>query len=154
MYVPQSEPGKVGKFMEYMNKAIKVLKVKWIGLPRAMCTDIWLPSSYRQYARVDICERLVMEGIKVHALGMAAGDVDELVGLFWEGCCSVDSSAPVWRGLHGYRLDNDVDQKEWASRGCAVDFTWQDEATRQRHHEDVKHNMNLVLHVLGQKELP
>lgn len=41
---------------------------------------------------------------KHHCLGMADGDVRELPLLVKEGIDSIDSSSPVWRGLHGYNL--------------------------------------------------
>lgn len=42
----------------------------------------------------------------VHALGMLDGSLGELTLLAREGVHSIDSSAPIWRGLMGYKLGN------------------------------------------------
>lgn len=46
-----------------------------------------------------------------HALGMRAGSLLELASLAEAGFDSVDSSAPIWRGLHGYDLTSEQTPK-------------------------------------------
>lgn len=149
MYIPQSTPGDMKGFMQWMNKAIKELKPDWIGLPRALVTDIG-----SKYSRVNVCEYLQVlhPEIKIHCLGMANGDLEELELLFWEGASSIDSGAPIWRGYHGSFLDKPEDQLRWNVYGKPVDF---DYATVMGAGLDavIKHNMNLVLRALGQKEI-
>jgi hypothetical protein len=43
-----------------------------------------------------------------HAFGMNAGSLDELPKLNAYGIYSIDSSAPVWRGLQGFRIDEEL----------------------------------------------
>jgi len=47
--------------------------------------------------------------LKHHALGMLRGNVQELKALNGVGFHSCDSSAPIWRGMHGY----EVDEVDW-----------------------------------------
>lgn len=51
--------------------------------------------------------------LKHHALGMLNGDVAEMGYLAENGFESCDSSAPIWRGLHGYALE-DTSWCKWA----------------------------------------
>jgi hypothetical protein len=149
MYIPQSRPGDLQGWYKWLNIGIKELKPDWIGIPRALATDIaqgpnaWL-------ARADAVEQLTMRGIKTHALGMVKGNLKELEALFWEGCCSVDNSSPVWRGLNGYHLDHPDAESIWDHNGTPVDFNWEGHIGPWLD-SVIKHNMNLVLRTLGQK---
>lgn len=46
-------------------------------------------------------------GVYHHALGMADGSVGEWLALRDLGVNSCDSSAPIWRGLHGWKLEKE-----------------------------------------------
>lgn len=69
----------------------EICPATWIGLPR--CVPM----------RNEILEK-PQEGIRYHALGMHNGSLKELELLAALGCSSCDSSAPIWRGMHGYRF--------------------------------------------------
>jgi hypothetical protein len=70
----------------------------------------------------------------VHAFGMLGGSLLELPHLADRGVNSIDSSAPVWRGLMGYRLSSSwpdfkfqVDPPMWAKApvenyGCVGEY--------------------------------
>jgi hypothetical protein len=120
MYVPQSTPGKVVEFIEGMVRALEDERIGWIGIPRALSTDI----SPDPLARVNLCNYLKEHypDIKVHALGMVKGNIAEMDLLEKEGCDSIDSSAPVWRGWNGFSLTDEDDIKRWDEEGSEVNF--------------------------------
>lgn len=59
--------------------------------------------SFMQYLKES---ELYRAELKHHALGMLDGNVAELRYLAANGFTSCDSSAPIWRGLHGYYLSD------------------------------------------------
>lgn len=128
LYIPQTTKGRLPEFRDTMRRAIRKLDVDWIGLPRALVTHI----TGNKYARVDLVEELVSEGVKIHAFGMANGDLEELHSLFWAGCTSCDSSAPVWRGYHHRSLDLPEDREWWDKNGRSVDFSAPEPTTRAK----------------------
>lgn len=155
MYIPQSTPGDLQGWYKWLNIGLKELKPDWIGIPRALATDIatggnaWLE-------RANAVEQLTMRGVKTHALGMVNGDLKELELLFWEGCCSIDNSSPIWRGVLGCKLDNASHTEWWKDYGSPVDFNWngvKDGKALSFNDSDVKHNMNLVLQILNQPRI-
>ena len=88
-------------------------RIDWIGLPRALATDvygIWMRASFCHLIKREKRSRQVF----VHALGMAAGDVREISLLEDAGCDSIDSSAPVWRGWNAFKIGD----KNWDGRAC------------------------------------
>lgn len=151
MYVPQAVPGDIVGFYKWMNIAIKDLKVEWVALPRAIATHIATGPRAR-YARPDLCEELSMRGIKTHALGMANADLKELELLFWEGCCSIDNSSPIWRGRAELLINSEYDRELWDRNGCEVDFDFHGNITARQHHFIIA-NMNLILKTLGKETI-
>jgi hypothetical protein len=153
MYIPQSTPGDLKGWYKWLWIGLKELKrVEWVGVPRALATDI-ATGPNAPMERVNAVEQLTLRGYKTHALGMVNGNLHELEGLFWEGCCSVDNSSPVWRGFHGYKLDDSQMREWWDREGIPVDFDFVDEDRAKGFEHVIKHNMNLVLRILGQKEI-
>jgi hypothetical protein len=149
MYIPQSTPGDKRGWYRWMNIGIKELKPDWIGIPRALATDIATgPNAWLE--RANAVEQLTMRGIKTHCLGMVNGNLKELEHLFWEGACSVDNSSAIWRGVHNYFLDRAEDQDSWNQLGTPVNFDYSDSGWRD---STVKYNMNLINRIIGQKEI-
>jgi hypothetical protein len=102
MYVPQSTPGDILGWVNGLTAAIQDPRIGWIGLPRALGTDI---APYN-FVRANMCKTIKNFGKRVHALGMLSGSVEELHHLAAAGCNSIDSNAPVWRGFCNWRLDS------------------------------------------------
>jgi hypothetical protein len=151
MYIPQSVPGDLQGWWRWCNRGVKAFNPDWIGIPRALATDVAMgPNAW--LARVDAVEQLTMRGIKTHALGMANANLKELEFLFWEGCCSIDNSSPIWRGIKQHRLDLPQDIAMWDEHGCAVEFNWNGTVTAGVDH-NIKHNMNIVNKILNQPEI-
>jgi hypothetical protein len=116
MYVPQSEPGDIVGFIEGLFKALDDERIKWIGLPRALCYSI----TQDLHIRARIAEKIKhRRNINIHALGMVKGNVAEL-NLLRETHCvaSCDSNAPVWRGWNNSDL-----LLPWNERPCDYDAT-------------------------------
>ena len=154
MYIPQSTAGDVRGWYSWLWRGLKELKgVEWVGIPRALATHMATgPNAWIE--RANAVEQLTMRGYKTHALGMVRGNLRELDALFWEGCCSVDNSSPIWRGVHGMYLDNPAHVEAWDNHGIEVDFDWlgKDGDKAQPYYDSVvKYNMNLVLKRLGQE---
>jgi hypothetical protein len=149
MYIPQSTPGDKRGWYKWLNIGIKELKPDWIGIPRALATDIATgPNSWLE--RANAVEQLTMRGIKTHCLGMVNGNLKELEHLFWEGACSVDNSSAIWRGVHNYKLDNAEDAETWDQIGTPVDFDFKTPGWRD---STVKYNMNLINRIINQPEI-
>lgn len=115
--------------------------IKHIGLPRALATHIF----HQPHARISIAAtvRDQRPDITLHALGMLAGNVHELSFLDAVGVSSIDSSAPVWRGWQGYRLED-----EWPD--IPVDFTggFVTEDLLQSRYEIIRHNLEVISAIL------
>jgi hypothetical protein len=124
MYVPQSSPNDIMGFIDGLLHAANELPVSWIGIPRCLVTDI----AQDPLMRVRVCEFIKRKWyndpcLRVHALGMYKGNVEELKLLAAAGCDSIDSSAPVWRGwAAGSSLTSPEDQTSWEQFGCDCDF--------------------------------
>lgn len=155
MYIPQAVEGDVKGWYKWLWIGVKELKPDWIGIPRALATHISTgPNGWAE--RINAVEQLTMRGLKTHCLGMTAGNLLELEGLFWEGCCSIDSGAPVWRGLMNSKLDDVQDRVDWGVNGPPVDFYFKgvdDNKAQPFNDSIIKHNMNLVLSALGQPRI-
>lgn len=83
--------------------AIKI--ASYIALPRCLVNGAAMGSR----ARIHFIAQLKREhvwnsSVSHHALGMLGGNTEELWGLTHQAVTSCDSSAPIWRGLHGYGL--------------------------------------------------
>jgi hypothetical protein len=114
MFVPQGND--IQAHYDAVRRAVEELQVEWIGIPRRFATDVTCSIS----ARADLCNWIhyMWPHVNVHALGMMAGDIDELDELEKARCQSIDSSAPVWRGWNGYTIYNDA----WKTKGTPVNF--------------------------------
>lgn len=124
MFVPQTD--KKDSNLRGWMKALEVVVndgrvgkyIQWIGLGRYLATQFPRPW------RVDLA-KLVQDHfphLKLHALGMAAGSVDELKELRDVGVTSIDSSAPVWRGWNLSSLVDTQNIEEWEQKGTPCDF--------------------------------
>jgi len=87
--------------------AYELVETEWVGFSRL--TKYYEKIVPWPYHRAGFAEHLKVQGmwrsgLKHHALGMLNGCVSELKALAEQGFSSCDSSAPVWRGLHGYTL--------------------------------------------------
>lgn len=124
MYVPQSSPNDIMGFIDGLLHAATELPVSWIGIPRCLVTDI----AQDPLMRVRVCEFIKRKWyndpcLRVHALGMYKGNVEELKLLAAAGCDSIDSSAPVWRGWNELTLINEEDMKMWEINGTECNFS-------------------------------
>jgi hypothetical protein len=112
MFVPQAND--IQGHFDSAERAIGELGVEWIGIPRRFGTHCL---GSRPLLCAWIHEKF--PNVNVHALGMLAGDVNELPLLERAQCQSIDSSAPVWRGWNGFSIDETY---RWAQYGTNVDF--------------------------------
>ena len=124
MFVPQCE--NTGD--EFYSGVPKVLldgrvghHVTWIGLGRYLNELPYHGTHYNHRVQKAMWMQDNYPHIKVHALGMAAGDTAELKPLAEAGVRSIDSSAPVWRGLSGYSLKGN-DRIKWQTEGTPCNF--------------------------------
>jgi hypothetical protein len=101
LFVPQASPGDFQGLIRCMLRGLEDPRIKWLGLPRAACTHFDRPRFRSALAKLAWASR---KDIRIHALGMAAGDLNEMKELADLGVESIDSSAPVWRGWHGVSL--------------------------------------------------
>jgi len=84
-------------------------QAQWIGFSRltGSCSSQWLHSESRaKFARHLKTFNFWNSKCIHHALGMLNGDLAELPLLANEKFFSCDSSAPVWRGMNGYKIDD------------------------------------------------
>lgn len=110
MKVIHAESGKLHEFLSAY--IIASTTCSWVGFSRltSKYSSLW-PHAI---GRIKFAQELKMRGywkqqVKHHALGMLNGDTDELPLLDKAGFHSCDSSAPIWRGIHGY----DITDKSW-----------------------------------------
>lgn len=128
LYIPQSLPGDLHGFIESYQEAVSDRRITWLGIPRAMAYAI----TDNPLARVEFARMVHRDhpGLKLHAFGMVNGDVHELPYLAQAGVTSIDSSAPVWRGWHGYDIKRTA---AWDMFGKAVDFNHNVKGWEQNH---------------------
>lgn len=121
--------GRVGKY------------VTWVGLGRYLHTEFIniTPKFRRTIIARDVQHKY--PHLKIHALGMAAGNLDELKTLHQVGINSIDSSAPVWRGWQGYQLDIPEDQEKWKAKGTVCDFSAQLDSSMD---EVISYNLEVI----------
>lgn len=102
MYIPQASPGDILGFVDGLYSALEDERISHIGLPRALAYRI----TQDPWMRVRVAEQIKKRSqVGIHALGMVKGNHLELRALRESGCVrSCDSSAPVWRGWHGFKL--------------------------------------------------
>lgn len=122
--IPQTTKGDIMGWIDGCFSMLNELPLDGIGLPRALVTDYYP----HPLTRVNACKLLkrryanFINGLYIHAMGMANGDVTELSALRDAGCDSIDSSAPVWRGWNELTLTDPDDQKVWDLKGTECDF--------------------------------
>lgn len=132
MFVPQCQTTKDNKdgytsreeFFQSLETAVNDGRVgryiQWVGLGRYLHTEFTnLPG--KGFRRANLAREIQRAGfrhLKVHALGMANGSVEELQALQDAGVHSIDSSAPVWRGWNGYSISD----LRWKEEGTSCNF--------------------------------
>lgn len=108
MTVVHAKPGDYGDFVYAHDQARK--QSRYVGISR-LTQDFGLGFT-GLLRRANFFEAL-KEGNQIsyqnsyHALGMREGSLEELASLQRAGFDSVDSSAPIWRGLNKCELGND-----------------------------------------------
>lgn len=120
MFVPQAERGRRDEIAWAIDTVIRDSRVGgyigWLGLPRTLATDF---DGWR--IPVAAAARGTYPHLKLHALGMANGDVEEMKALEAVGVYSIDSSAPVNRGGFGLSISDEADRKTWEEHGGQFD---------------------------------
>lgn len=139
LYIPQSLPGDLHGFIESYQEAVSDRRITWLGIPRAMAYAI----TDNPLARVEFARMVHRDhpGLKLHAFGMVNGDIHELPYLAQAGVTSIDSSAPVWRGWHGYTIDQKRHRDYWDEKGTAVCFEQEPFSVFPHFDEVIKHNL-------------
>jgi hypothetical protein len=140
MGVPQSEAGDLYSWWRCCKELLEDERISWIGIPRSLATHY---SDNYQDLRSTIANVIkdCRPDIKLHALGMADGSLEELRRLaMTEQVESCDSSAPVWRGWNGVRLDERI---VWREEGTPVDFNAK--VPSSRNHALINRNLKEVL---------
>ena len=107
MTVLHAPDGKLEQFI----MAYTLVQTKWVGFSRL--TKAYSDTMKWPYHRCTFAVHLRAcnywrPELEHHALGMLNGNLHELRSLNQLGFHSCDSSAPIWRGLHGYEV-NDSD---------------------------------------------
>jgi hypothetical protein len=105
MMVLHAEDGRLAHF----ETAYNLCPTKWIGfsrLTRCYSTELKWPWHRAQFAKWLQDHSIWRSSLFHHALGMLNGNVEELKLLSSTGFDSCDSSAPVWRGLLGYSMQD------------------------------------------------
>lgn len=124
MWVVQAKDGNLDDFV----KSYLMAKTwaQGICFPRAPM-DYGLPGvkygdPLRRYKFIQYLQEkgLWSENHYHHMLGMLGGNLLELPYLSSAGINSIDSSAPVWRGLMGFQLE---DGKQWPDHKFQVNYT-------------------------------
>jgi len=119
MYIPQAIPGDIIGWVTSLEMMLRDERVKWIGLARVLTYAI----TSDPMMRVN-CARAIHRmwpHIKMHALGMSKGSVEELNELRARtSVYSIDSNAPVWRGECAYSIDpkSYLYVKQWPETPC------------------------------------
>lgn len=148
-FVPQSETGKAydwirGYEWANANPDIDIIGMSILGIPNA------LPHIDPAYARVVMTTLLMDRGLfstkAHHYLGLNAGPGLEIPSLLrMNALASIDSSGPVWAGIHGHTYTTDADSLQMVKKlKSVVDFDLpltKDSATLAR----IQHNIDLTL---------
>jgi hypothetical protein len=120
LFIPQAEPRDASGFMQGYLEMVEDSRISHIGIPRALAYAI----TDNPLARVELAKLIKRDhpSLGVHCFGMVDGLHHELHYLAEAGVASVDSSAPVWRGWCGYRIDDKEDRREWTKLAYPVNF--------------------------------
>jgi len=121
--------------------------VTWIGLGRYLATEfINLPG--KEPRRANLARELKKHPgfmhLKLHALGMAGGDLEELKALKSAGVESIDSSCAVWRGWQGYGLEDPA----WRKEGTPCDFH-AEQIKADSTHQLIETNLEVIRGIVG-----
>lgn len=127
MFVPQTTRDRPKDWWLGLNGVVNDARVghyvSWIGLGRYMATEFLKYNEGNSHYswRVGVAKLLreVYPELKIHALGMANGDLKELKPLEDVGVTSIDSSAPVWRGWNACGVK---DLEKWKEYGSPCQF--------------------------------
>jgi len=111
MFIPQAKPNDIMGWVFGLEVMMRDERVSWVGLARVLTYAITSDPMMRVS-----CARTIQRmwpHIKLHALGMSKGSVEELNALrAMTHVKSIDSNAPVWRGWMGYKFNRNV--QDWA----------------------------------------
>lgn len=153
-FVPQSERGQdydweEGYTWAAANPDIDIIGMSILGIPNA------LPVIDPSYARVVMTALLIDKGIFArnkahHYLGLNSGPGLEIPSLLrMDALTSIDSSGPVWAGIHGHSYTTDADSLQMVKKlKSVVDFDLplsKDKATLDR----IQHNIDLTLQLFA-----
>lgn len=151
-FVPQSEPGDLGDWINSYNWAannpdIDIIGMSILGVPNA------LPNIHYAYSRVVMTQKLIDAGYfnfnkHHHYLGLNAGPGLEIPSLLkMKALDTIDSSGPVWAGITGHQYSIDTDSLQATSKiKMPVDFNLpysKDAETQAR----IVHNITLTLDI-------
>lgn len=139
-FVPQSQRGDLDDWLRAYDyaaesKLIDIIGMSILGIPNA------LPAIDPAYARVVMAAMLKDRGQFAnkahHFLGLNAGPGLEIPSLLrMNALTSIDSSGPVWAGIHGHHYTNECDSLQTVKKlKSVVDFrvpASKDTATLQR----------------------
>lgn len=153
-FVPQSERGhyydwEKGYVWAANNPDIDIIGMSILGIPNA------LPVIDPSYARVVMTALLIDKGVFTrhkahHYLGLNSGPGLEVPSLLrMDALTSIDSSGPVWAGIHGHAYTTEADSLQMVKKlKSVVDFNLpltKDKATLDR----VQHNIDLTLQLFA-----
>lgn len=119
MFVPQTTKEDPGGWMKALHQVVndgrQGHRVTWVGLGRYLARKM-----DKITMRIDLAKQVKQNypHLKLHALGMADGSIEELKALRDVGVDSIDSSCAVWRGWNGFALAD----PEWVEKGTNCDF--------------------------------
>lgn len=84
----------------------------WIAFPRVLGSD--------RPEFIDACLDVIDPSTHIHAFGWT-GNLNEVRQLAKLGVTSIDTSAPVWRGLHNYQIYDTIDAAWETQSGSKFD---------------------------------
>lgn len=140
MVAPQTGLGD-DDFYRWLDVFLCTPNITWIGISKLLKRH-----SDNIYTRLRIAAHIkaIRPDIRIHALGMWDGDLYEFKLLqdssFIE---SLDTAAPIWRGIHESKLDDPQDQETWKRAGFDVDFSY-NKALTQRQLDIINHNLEVL----------
>ena len=123
MFVPQAERNNWGQWYDGLETALSAIDFEWIGISKLVKQTFNYCDSY---TRLHLAHHILSlrSSLSIHALGMLDGDLRDYEALYNSDLItSLDSSAPVWRGIHGSWLSVPAYQKDWERLGIPVNFS-------------------------------
>lgn len=145
MFVPQIHGGKIEEIYKavdtVLNDGRQGHRVTWIGLGR------YLATKWGSRTVVAVFLKKMYPEIRLHALGMANGNLSEMKHLRDIGVESIDSSAPVWRGWLGMDLTSESDCNYWQEHGKPCNF--HADAPQENNTKLIESNLEAIRVALG-----